>query len=102
MKERSTAWVSVKLLGKNGGTEVPSAVTYRVDCLTNQTNLRPFTPITPAADFEVELGADETQVLNRANATETKRVTISAIFATQQDRIVETFDFKVERVDTLL
>jgi hypothetical protein len=99
MKERTTAYLGFKLKNKEGRLETPTGLTYRVDCMTTRQAVRPFTQITPTAEGEVVLTAEDMAIRSIDNPTETKRVTLVAVYGESTDRITAEFDIKVERAE---
>lgn len=102
MKELTTSYLKLTFKDKDGKpvSVPPSSVSYRIDCLTTRSSILPFTPLQPptGANLEIKITADQNSVLNRSNTSETKRVTVSAVFA-NGDRITSEHDHKVERVE---
>lgn len=101
MNERTTGFVGFKLKDKAGRVDAsapPTSLTYRVDCLTTGQAVRPFTPIAPVSEGEIVLTADDTAILGPTNQSETKRITLVAVYGSQDDRLTAEFDVKVERL----
>lgn len=99
MKERTTGYLGFLLKDKNGRAALPTILTYRVDCLTTKQAVRPFTQLTPMAEGEIVLTADDTAIRGTDNPSETKRVTLVAVYGDATDRLTVEFDFKVEKAE---
>ena len=97
MKERTTGYVKVTLRGKTGAPETPSSVVYRIDCLTTGLSVRGVTSMIPQAEQELILNANDTAIINRANAAEVKRITLIAVYGDSDDRLTGEFDYQVQR-----
>jgi len=78
--EGSSANIVVDFLDANGVAAVPSAVTYRIDCVTTGQIVRADTALTPAASITVAVVPADTQILSSANSVEEKRLTVKATF----------------------
>jgi len=84
--ERTTAYLQVDFLDKDGAAAVPSTVSYRIDDITDAgdyaagTQIRAPTSVSPAASVEITLDASDTTILSPASSFERRRVTVTATF----------------------
>jgi hypothetical protein len=97
VRERSTKYLTVEFLDKTGAPAVPSAVSYRVDCLTTGQQVRADTPLTPAASVEITLTPADNAILG-GNVLETRRVTVVAQYGGAGDQAVDEYDYLVRNV----
>lgn len=81
INERSTGYLTVAFFDKTNAPAVPASVSYRIDCLTTGTAILAETALTPAASVEITLTPAQNAIVNAANASETRRVTIKATYA---------------------
>jgi len=99
INERTAGAVLVNFFDKDGAAAVPTAVTYRIDCMKNAQQVRAWSAITPAAAVEIALTSDDTALINRSNTTEQKRVTVVAAYGVgNADRVTTEVDYIVKRL----
>ena len=99
MKERTTGFLQVTLKGKSGrADEVPTAVSYRIDCITTGRSVRHATAAQPLAEQEIMLSANDNTIINQSNETEVRRVTLTAIYGSADDRLTAEYDYQLQRV----
>lgn len=80
VNEGSTAYLTVTFLDKDGNQAAPTSITYRIDCLTTGTQVKGDTVVTPAAQVEITLGADDNAIQDQTNENEERLVTIEASY----------------------
>ena len=78
INEGTTAFLTVAFKNPAGVTVAPSAISYRVDCLTTGGSLRAATSVSPAPTVEIELDEAIDNVILGSDAYERRRVTITA------------------------
>lgn len=84
--ERTTHYLTVNFLDKNGDAATPSTISYRVDCLTNASQVRDDTPVSPAAaSIEITLDSDDCDIIDQDNSYEERLVTVNATFAADDE-----------------
>lgn len=83
LNEDSTAFLTVVFTDKAGDPATPTAVNYRVDCLTNGREVRDWTTWSGTLDdtIEIELTPQDNAILSSANETETRRVQVVSTYA---------------------
>lgn len=79
--EKTTAYLTVSFLDKNGAPDIPASVAYRIDCITTNAQILGDTALPPAAAIEITLTPAQNAILNQANPRESKRVTVKATYA---------------------
>lgn len=81
IKEGSTGYLTVEFKNKDGDLEAPVSATYRIDCLTNGSEVRTDTAISPiASSVEITLTPDDTAIISASNNLEKRLVTVKAIY----------------------
>lgn len=100
VNEGSSAWLTVSFKDKNGALAAPTAVHYRVDCVTTRTSVRPLTPIpgSLAGTLEIALAPEDTAIRNASNPTEVKRVTVVAQYGGSTDQVTDEYDYAVKNL----
>lgn len=94
INEKSTAYLTVNFLDKTGAAAVPSSAWYRIDCLMTGEAVRASTALSAASSVEITLNKDDNTMRNPGNPTETRRVTISAVFGAG-DEFHDQYDYSV-------
>lgn len=80
INEKSTGYVTVTFRDKAGAAAMPTAVTYRIDCLTTGQQVRDWTATAPAAAVELVITPAENAILVDANSREQRRITVVAAY----------------------
>lgn len=86
--ERSSFVSTVYFRDGNTAT-TPSAVKYRIDCLTTGENLKAWTSLTPGASINITVTASENAIQAQSNNKEKKQITVAA----EPDTDGETRDY---------
>jgi hypothetical protein len=90
--EGSSADFTVAFLDADGLAAVPTAVRYRIDCMTTGAQVKDWTSLSPASSVTVPLTPTENVMQSESNARETRRVTVEASYAVA-DKIVDFEEF---------
>lgn len=93
VKEGCSAWLQVSLKDKTGALAAPSAVRYRVDCLTTGTLVLDWTVGPAESAFELLIAATLNVMQDEKNAQEQRRVTVEATYGSSADKATDQFDF---------
>lgn len=96
--EKSTHYLTVDFFDKTGAAATPSAVTYRVDCLTTGNVVVSDTAVSAASSVEVTLSPTANSMQGANNLRESRRVTVIAQYGGTGDQAVGTFDYSVRNV----
>jgi len=79
IKEGSNGYLEVFLLNKDGDPTIPSAVTYRIDCLTTGVVIRDTTEIIELGSMiNITLEPVDTTIVDQQNEKEERLITIEA------------------------
>lgn len=93
--EGSAAELTVTFKDKDGQPEAPASLTYRVDCLTNNQQVRGDTALSPAATVTIQLTPSDNAIIDQNNAKEKRLVTVKANFgADDADNREYTYEVK--------
>ncbi|RIK41609.1 MAG: hypothetical protein DCC55_11370 [Chloroflexi bacterium] len=80
--EGSTAWLTIRLFGKDGASATPATLTYRIDDAATLMPVRENTEVeSPAAITEIELTPEDNAILNERGLNERRLVTVQATFS---------------------
>lgn len=80
VEELSTCFVTAKYFDQNGNPYTPINVNYKVDDLTNEINIIPWTPVvTPGLSNVITIPAANNAMTNSVNKIEKRQVTVQAI-----------------------
>lgn len=82
VNEGSTAYLTVAFTDKNGAAAAPTTVTYRIDCLTNGTEVKDDTSLSPGTSVEITITATENAIISQSNALEKRVVTVIGSYGT--------------------
>jgi hypothetical protein len=97
VNEESTAFLSIGFYDKNNNLTTPSSVKYRLDCLTNNSEIRGWTGIAPASSVEITLDSTDNSIIDQGNFTEIRLVTIEAYYGVS-DKLTETYQYLVKNL----
>lgn len=93
LNERSTHYLTVEFLDKTGALAAPTAVTYRIDCLTTGVVVRNDTAIGAGSTIEITLTPTDNAMQNQDNVTEHRRVTVIGQYGGSGDQVVKGYDY---------
>lgn len=95
INEGTTGYLTVDFKDKNGNLEAPASATYRIDCRTNNQEIKADTDITPiASSVEIELTATDNTIIDQNNAIEKRLVTIKGSYGID-DKINDDYEYAV-------
>jgi len=78
LNEGSRCFIKAKFFDNTGKQQIPSSVSYRVDCETTGTLIQDWTSVTPDVQVEVQINATLNKIVNQRNDIERKTVTFLA------------------------
>jgi len=96
VNERTTAYLQLSFLDRNGLPEAPSSISYRIDDPDTGEEIRADTALTPAAEVEITLLPSEQEVLF-SSASAKRRVTVSATYGAA-DEVHDEFTYVVRNL----
>jgi hypothetical protein len=83
VNERSTWFTTVSFTDENGDPVVPATATYRIDDVGSGQQVRDTTDIDPLeTESQIMWEPSDTEILDEANAYETRRMTVSWTYTT--------------------
>lgn len=93
VNEGSTCYLTVSFKDKNGVAAAPTGVSYRIDCLTNDQEIKDDTDFTPpAASIEIEIDSTDNAIIDQDNHSERRLVTVTGTYGAE-DKIVEEYEY---------
>lgn len=96
VNEKSTAYLTVTCKDKAGAQAAPSALSYRIDCLTTGQVLLEDTALAAAAEVEITLTPAQNAILG-GNQQERRRVTVQATYGAA-DAVNAEFEYVVRNL----
>lgn len=94
----SSGYLTINFKDKAGTLEAPTSITYRIDCITNNQEVKANTPITPAASsVELILTKAMNCIINSKNDYELRVVTVTGVYSAS-DEIVEEYKYNVKNL----
>ena len=98
VNERTTAYLSISFRDDAGVLATPSAVSYRVDCLTTAQSVRGSTSVSPASQVKITLTAGDNAIKTYTNKSEVRRVTVVATYGSTADQLTLQYDYTVNNL----
>lgn len=99
INEGTTGYLTVEFYDKTGTLAAPSAVTYRIDCLTTGTEVVDDTSVTAASSVEIQLTAANNAILG-GRPRERRRVTVTGTYAGSQ-AVRHEYDYEVRNLSAV-
>jgi hypothetical protein len=78
LNEGSRCFVKAKFFDNQERPQIPTSLSYKVQCETTGTLLQDWTSVTPGTQVEVQIDATLNSIVNRRNPIERKVVTFLA------------------------
>lgn len=78
LNEGSRCFVKAKFFDRKEQPQIPTSLSYRVQCETTGTLLQDWTTVTPDTMVEVQIDATLNRIINRRNVIERKVITFLA------------------------
>ena len=92
INELSTAYLTVNFKDKNGVLEAPTSISYRIDCITNDQQVKDDTAVAAASSIEIELTKTDNAIISQLNNSEKRLVTVTGIYG-GDDQIVNEYNY---------
>lgn len=93
VNEGSTAYLTANFKDKDSVLAAPTTISYRIDCLTNGSEVKDDTAFTPAASsIEIELTKTDNALINQANYAERRLVTVTGTYG-DDDEIIQEYEY---------
>lgn len=90
--ERNEMFIEVTMRDKDGVLAIPASMTYSTQCLATGTAIKSNISITPVASIvNIRLDATDSAIINTANATEVKLLTVRAFYGTGSESSSEYY-----------
>lgn len=98
INEKTTAYLPLAFRDKGGKLAAPTAITYRIDCLTTGQAVKAWSALSPAAEAEITLSASDNAILG-ANDRERRLVTVIAAYGpSNDDQVTGEFSYDVRNL----
>lgn len=102
VNEGTTAYLAVAFKDKAGAPATPTAVEYRIDCLTSSRSVRSLTTVAAAASIEITLEPIDNLIFDASSTIERRRVTVVARYgAGSTDQVTGEHDYDVRNLPFL-
>ncbi|MBI3902776.1 MAG: hypothetical protein HY306_07525 [Nitrosomonadales bacterium] len=75
VNEKTSAYITVSFLDKNGAPAVPTSITYSTRCLSTGAQIKNAINVTPAASIQITLDALDNAIQAAQNPSELKLLT---------------------------
>lgn len=98
INEGSSGTLSIEFLDEAGAPAVPSSISYRIDCATNDVAIRADTAIAPASSIDLALTPDDTRIVAQSHRVERRRVTLVATFG-PGDQLTQDYEYSVRNLN---
>ncbi len=89
--EGSIRYVTVEFFDRTDAPATPSALRYRVDCLTNQREVVGWTDLVAAQTATFIVTADQNRILNDQNLAEDRQIVVEATGSDGPIRVDATY-----------
>ena len=76
VNEEGTLYFTVKFYDVDNALFIPSAVQYRIDCLTTGSEVRDWTTVTPASTVTIAATGDDNQIYNETSTREVRQMVV--------------------------
>ena len=97
INEGSTAYLTASFKDKDGTLDAPSAVSYRIDCLTNDQEVRDDTAADAGETVEITLTAADNAIIDSDRQTERRLVTVTATYG-EDDALMEEYEYNLKNL----
>ena len=77
--------------------ESPANISYRIDCLSNKTEIVPDTAVTPAAEVEITLKPAINIIVDQNKTVERRLVTVTATYGAD-DALVREYEYNIKNM----
>ena len=95
VSEKSTAYVTVTFLDKDGVAAQPSSATYAIHDVDSDTEIRAFGALTPTDGVvEITLNKTDNTMVDSTKAKESRRVTVIAVYGAD-DELLSEYTYEV-------
>lgn len=85
VNERSSAYITVAFLDKNGAPAIPTSITYSTRCTSTGTAIKSNVTVTPASTIIITLDALDNAIQNTSNSSENKLLTVRSTYGTNDE-----------------
>lgn len=98
INEKTTAYIDISFLDRNGKLATPTSATYSTYCKTTKTAIKTAAAISSiASQVTITLDALDNAIQNTANATEDKVLTVMATYNTN-DQLNSDYNYTIKNL----
>jgi len=94
VNEKSAAWLNLSFFDNNNLPTIPTAIRYRVDCLSSGTAVSDWEDVAPNTSVSIKIASELNVIFDPTYTTETRRITVEASHGVG-DLQTEEFDYNV-------
>lgn len=99
--ENSTSYIDVEFRDKDDVLQAPTSARYRIDCLTNDSQVLDWTSIpSPTSQETITISKTHNAIINAVNAFERRIVTIEATYGAD-DGLNHTVKYQVNGLNNV-
>ena len=98
VNEGTTSYVTASFYDNNDVLAVPTTIQYRIDCLTNNQQVKDWTSVTADSAVTITISSTENALINQRQSTETRVVTIKATYGSG-DEVTEEYQYGVTNLN---
>jgi len=99
LNEGSRCFIKAKFFDRQEVPQIPTSLSYKVQCETTGTILKDWTIVTPATVVEVQIDATLNKIVNRTNVIERKVVTFLANADPPESAFTEDQEYDLINLD---
>lgn len=99
VNEGTTGYLTVSFYDKTGALSSPTAVSYRIDCLSSSTEIVGDTSVSPASSVEIQLTAANNAIVSGL-PRERRRVTVTGTYSGDQ-AVTHQYDYEVRNLSAV-
>jgi hypothetical protein len=101
VNELSSAQLTISFLDERGNAMTPVTVDYRIDCMTTERAILPWTSAgAPSSTMTITITSAQNAIINEANGFETKMVTVRANYG-ETTEFTSQYAYQVENLPGL-
>jgi hypothetical protein len=99
LNEGSRCFIKAKFFDRRETPQIPTSLSYKVQCETTGTVLQDWTAVTPDTVVEVQIDATLNKIVNRRNTIERKVVTFMANADPPESAFTEDQEYDLINLD---
>lgn len=97
INEKSRCYLTVAFYDKDGNAAIPTSATYRIDCVTNNTQVKDDSSLTPGSSIEIPITSSDNAIIAITNTLERRKVTVEAVYGSG-DEVHDEYEYYVKNL----